>query len=123
MVPRIGPITASAISPAVPDASLFRSGRKFAAWLGFPPQPNSSGAKERLGGITKQGDAYLRRLLVVGAAAGMRITFKNAEWHLWMAQLLEHKPAKIATVALASKTARSARAVMSHKEVYLAPAG
>ncbi len=58
-IPRIGPITASAISAAVPDASLFRSGRQFAAWFGLAPRANNSGGKERLGGITKQGDSYL----------------------------------------------------------------
>ena len=122
MIPGIGPITASAISAAVPDASLFRSGRQFAPWLGFTPRANSSGGKERLGGITKQGDGYLRRLLVVGATAVMRMTRKNADRQPWMAQLLERKPAKIATVALANKTARIAWAVMSRKEVYAAQA-
>lgn len=66
-IPGIGPITASAIAAAVPDAKVFRSGRQFAAWLGLTPRPNSSGGKEKLGGISKQGDGYLRRLLVVGA--------------------------------------------------------
>jgi transposase len=61
-IPGIGPITASAIAAAVPDASMFRSGRQFAAWLGLTPRPHSSGGKERLGGISKQGDGYLRRL-------------------------------------------------------------
>lgn len=77
-IPGIGPITASAISAAVPDASLFRSGRQSAAWLGLKPRANSSGGKERLGGITRKGDRYLRRL-VVGATAVMRMTRKNAD--------------------------------------------
>ena len=119
-IPGIGPITASAISAAVPDASLFRSGRQFAAWLGLTPRPHSSGGKERLGGISKQGDGYLRRLLVVGATAVMRIARKDAARQPWMAQLLERKPVKIATVALANKTARIAWAVMTRKEVYVA---
>lgn len=72
-IPRIGPIIASAIAEAVPDACLFRSGRQFAAWLGITPCANSSGGKERLGGITKQGDGYLRRLLIVGSTAVMRM--------------------------------------------------
>lgn len=117
----IGPITASAIAAAVPDASLFRSGRQFAAWLGLTPRANSSGGKERLGGITKQGDGYLRRLLVVGSTAVMRMTRKSPARQPWMAGLLERKPTKIATVALANKTARIAWAVMTRKEVY-APA-
>ena len=90
-IPGIGPITASAISAAVPDVSLFRSGRQFAAWLGLTPQANSSGGKERLGGITKQGDGYLRRLLVVGATAVMRMARKDAARQPWLAQLLERK--------------------------------
>lgn len=120
-IPGIGPITASAIAAAVPDASLFRSGRQFAAWLGLTPRPHSSGGKERLGGITKQGDGYLRRLLVVGATAVMRMARKDASRQPWMAKLLERKPTKIATVALANKTARIAWAVMTRKEVYAAP--
>lgn len=121
-IPGICPITASAISAAVRDASQFRSGHQFAAWLGLTPRANSSGSKERLGGITKQGDGYLRRLLVVGATAVMRMTRKSADRQPWMAQLLGRKPAKIATDALANKTARIAWAVMSRKEVYAAQA-
>lgn len=102
----------------MPDASLFRSSRQFAAWLGLTPRANSSGGKERLGGITKHGDGYLRRLLVVGANAVMRMARKNAARQSWMARLLERKPTKIATVALADKTARIAWAVMTRKEVY-----
>jgi transposase len=118
----IGTITASAISAAVPDASLFRSGRQFTAWLGIPPRANSSSDKERLGGITNQGDGYLRRVLVVGATAVMRVARKNAARQPWMAQLLERKPAKIATVVLANKTVRIAWAMMSRNEVYAAAA-
>jgi len=68
-IPGVGPITASAIAVSVPDASLFRSGREFAAWLGLTPKAHSSGGKEQHTGITKQGDGYIRRLLVVGATA------------------------------------------------------
>lgn len=121
-IPGIGPITASAIAAAVPDASLFRSGRQFAAWLGLTPRPHSSGGKERLGGINKQGDGYFRKLLVVGATAVMRMARKDATPQPWVAQLLERKPVKIATVGLANKTARIAWAVMARKEVYAAAA-
>ena len=93
-IPGIGPITASAIAAAVPDASLFRSGRQFAASLGLTPRANSSGGKERLGGIATRGDGYLRRLLVVGATAVMRMTRKNPTRQAWMAGLLERKPTK-----------------------------
>lgn len=121
-IPGIGPITASAIAAAVPDASLFRSGRQFAAWLGLTPRPHSSGGRERLGGISKQGDGYLRKLLVVGATAVMRMARKDATRQPWVAQLLGRKPVKIATVGLANKTARIAWAVMARKEVYAAAA-
>lgn len=105
-----------------PDATMFRSGRQFAAWLGLTPRPHSSGGKEKLGGISKQGDGYLRRLLVVGATAVMRMVRKDAARQPWAAQLLTRKPVKIATVALANKTARVAWAVMARNEVYVAAA-
>lgn len=94
-VPGIGPITASVIAATVPDASIFRSGLQFAAWLGLTPRPHSSGGKERLGGITKQGDGYLRRLLVVGATAVMRMTRKDQAKQPWLAKLLATKPASL----------------------------
>ena len=103
-------------------ASLFRSGRQFAAWLGLAPRANSSGGKERLGGISKQGDGYLRKLLVVGATAVMRMARKDSSRPPWLAQLLERKPVKIATIGLANKTARIAWAVMTRKEVNAAAA-
>ena len=97
-------------------------GRQFAAWLGLTPRPHSSGGKERLAGISKQGDGYLRKLLVVGATAVMRMARKDPSRQPWLAQLLGRKPVKIATVGLANKTARIAWAVMSRKEVYAASA-
>lgn len=78
-----GPITGAAIAATVPDATMFRSGRQFAAWLGRTPRPQSSGRKEQLGGISKQGDGCLRRLLVVGATAVMRMVRKDAGRHTW----------------------------------------
>ena len=119
-IPGIGPITASAIAAAVPDPGQFRSGRQFAAWLGLTPRPNSSGGKERLGGISKQGDGYLRRLLVVGATAVVRMVRKDPKRQPWLAELLERKTVRVATVGLANKTARIAWAVMTRKEVYAA---
>ncbi len=103
---------------AVPDASLFRSGHQFAARLGLTPRLDSSGGKERLGGISKQGDGYLRKLLVVGATAVMRMARKDPSRQPWLGQLLERKPVKIATVGLANKTTRIPWAVMTRKEVY-----
>lgn len=121
-IPGIGPITASAIAAAVPDASVFRSGRQFAAWLGLTPRAHSSGGKERLGGISKQGDGYLRRLLVVGATAMVRLARRDAGRQPWLAGLLGRKPAKVAAVALANKMARVAWAVTTRKEAYAATA-
>src|SRR5260221_2233720 len=113
---------ASATAANFPDVSLFRSGRHLAAWLGLTPRAHSSGGRERQAGISKQGDGYIRRLLVVGATAVMRMARKNAADRGWATQLLEHKPPKIVAVALANKTARIAWAVMARDEVYVARA-
>jgi transposase len=115
-IPGIGPITASAIAATVPDVSLFRSGRQFAAWLGLTPRAHSSGGRERQAGISKQGDGYVRRLLVVGATAVLRMARKNAAGSAWVMQLLERKRPKVAAVALANKSARVAWAVMARGE-------
>ena len=121
-IPGIGPITASAIAAAVPDPTLFRSGRQFAAWLGLTPRPHSSGGKDRLGGISKQGDGTIRRLLVVGATAVIRVARQDNPGRAWAKRLLERKPARLVSVALANKTARIAWAVMTRGDVYRAPA-
>jgi transposase len=119
-IPGIGPITASAIVAAAPDGSLFRSGRQFAAWLGLTPRPHSSGGKERLGGISKQGDGYIRRLLVTGATAVIRLARQGNPSKVWAAKLLERKPARLVSVALANKTARIAWVVLTRGESYRA---
>ncbi|TJW48023.1 MAG: IS110 family transposase, partial [Mesorhizobium sp.] len=106
-IPGIGPITASAIVATVTDASLFKSGRQLAAWLGLVPRQNSSGGKDRLGRISKQGDPYIRRLLVVGAHAVLRFCRKGkAAPTRWAAELLAKKPYNVVAVALANKMAR-----------------
>jgi len=120
-VPGIGPITASAIVATVPDASIFRSGRQFAAWLGLTPKTHSSGGKEKLGAISKQGDSYLRRLLVVGATSVIRVARKETSSKLWATRLLERKPARVVSVALANKTARIVWAMLKRGEDYGAP--
>ena len=119
-IPGIGPITASAISAAVPDPTLFRSGRQFAAWLGLTPRPHSSGGKERLGGISKQGDGGIRRLLVVGATSVIRRAQQETPGKTWAKRLLERKPARVVSVALANKMARIAWAVLTRGEIYRA---
>jgi len=117
-IPGIGPITASAIAAAVPDASLFRSGRQFAAWLGLTPRAHSSGGKERQRGISKQGDGYIRRLLVVGATAVIRVARPENPGRQWASALLARKPARVVSVALANKTARIAWALLVRNESY-----
>lgn len=120
-IPSIGVVTATAIVSAIGDGKQFRSGREFSAWLGAVPRQNSSGGKERLGRISKQGNAYVRRLLVVGATALLRGDCrKKAAGGAWFADLLKRKPARVATVALANKTARVAWAVLTRGEVYRA---
>jgi transposase len=121
-IPGIGPITASAIAAAVPDATLFRSGRQFAAWLGLTPRAHSSGGKQRLGGISKQGDGYIRRLLVIGATAVIRFARQDNASKTRAARLLERKPARLVSVALANKTARIAWAVLARNQSYTAAA-
>jgi transposase len=121
-IPGIGMIAATAIAASVPDAGVFKSGREFAAWIGLVPRQNSTGGKERLGSISKQGDRYLRRLLVVGATAVIRHARAHADKHPWLTQLLARRPAKVVAVALANKMARIAWAVLARGGTYRAPA-
>jgi transposase len=122
-IPGVGIITATALSASVPDPSVFRSGRQFAAFLGLVPRQNSSGGKDRLGRISKMGDGYLRKLLVVGATSVIRRAESNdTAAGAWVRSLLEKKPARVATVAMANKTARIAWAVMARGETYQARA-
>lgn len=119
-IPAIGPITASAIVAAVPDATLFKSSRQFAAWLGLTPKSHSSGGKERLVGISKQGDGYIRRLLVLGATAVTRFTRQGHGIKIWASKLLDRKPSRLVTVALANKMARIVWALLIRKQSYAA---
>ena len=122
-IPGVGIITATALSASVPDPSVFRSGRQFAAFLGLVPRQNSSGGKDRLGRISKMGDGYLRKLLVVGATSVIRRAESNdTATGVWVRSLLEKKPARVATVAMANKTARIAWAVLARGETYRARA-
>jgi transposase len=119
--PGIGPITASAIVATVADPSCFKSGRHFAAWLGLVPRQNSSGGNERLGRITRAGDPYLRRLLVVGAHAVLRFSDKaKSAPTRWAAELLNKKHYTVAAVALANKMARVIWAMMMRREEFRA---
>lgn len=122
-IPGVGPLTASAILATVKDMSAFSSGREFAAFLGLTPRQHSSGGKERLGRITKMGDRYLRKLLVVGACAAIRHREgHNDALRLWIKALLERKSVKykvkLAAVALANKLARIAFALLTREKDY-----
>ena len=122
-IPGIGIITATALSASVTDPSVFKSGRQFAAFLGLVPRQNSSGGKTRLGHISKMGDGYLRRLLVIGATSVIRRAETNTSaTGAWVRSLLSRKPARVTTVAMANKTARIAWAVLARSEIYRSPA-
>jgi transposase len=120
-VPGVGPVLASAIVATVPDPAAFKSGRNLAAWIGLVPRQNSSGGKEKLGGITKQGDRYLRQLLVAGALAVIRYAHRHGTKRPWLVHLLARRTPKIAAVALANKMARMIWAMMMTGERYREP--
>lgn len=118
-IPRVGPLVATALAASIPDPSVFRSGRDLSAWIGLVPKQNSSGGKEKLGGISKTGNRYLRQLLVVGALAVIkRAKLLGYTRHPWLVSLMERRPAKVAAIALANKMARIAWAMMSRNEAY-----
>ena len=118
-IPGVGLLTATALAASVPDPSVFKSGRQFAAYLGLVPRQNSSGGKERLGHISKMGNGYLRKLLVVGATSVIRRAGTNdTRTGVWVRSLLERKPARVVTVAMANKSARIAWAVLARGESY-----
>lgn len=118
-IPGVGPVTASAIVATAGDASQFKNGREFAAWLGLTPLNRSSGGKEKLGRITKMGDRYIRRLLVTGITSRLRQMKTHPERvDPWSRALLDRKPTRLATVAMANKTARIIWAVLSKNEYY-----
>jgi transposase len=120
-IPGIGPLVATAIAATVPDAGVFRSGREFAAWLGLVPRQRSTGGKQRLGRISREGDGYIRRLLIIGAQAVL-LRSKAAQSNPWLRGLLAKRPRLVVAVALANKTARIAWAVMTKGQTYRQPA-
>ena len=120
-IPGIGPLVATAITATIADPSTFRSGREFAAWLGLVPRQRSTGGKQRLGRISREGDGYIRRLLIIGAQAVL-LRSKAAHANPWVQGLLARRPRLVVAVALANKTARVAWAVMTKGQPYWQPA-
>jgi len=118
-IPGIGPITASALVASVQDASGFSGPREFAAFLGLTPKQNSSGGKQKLGHISKMGNKYLRKLLVVGAHAVLFHRHRHQDMlRSWARKLIETKPFNLVAVALANKMARIAFAILRSKASY-----
>jgi len=117
-IPGVGPVGALSFSLRV-DASQFRSGRHFAAWLGLVPKQHTTGGKARLGRISRAGDERLRQLLVLGATAVIRHAKPGRPAASpWLLALLERKPRKLAAVALANKMARIIWAMLTRGESY-----
>ena len=116
-VPAVGPLIASAMTASYPDPGVFKSGRDFSASLGITPSQHSSGGKEKLGAITKKGNRYLRKMLVVGCTSVLRVAAKyKGGLAEWIAQMRKTKPERVVAVALANKIARICWAIMSTGE-------
>jgi transposase len=118
-IPGVGAVVATALEATIGDPAFFKSGRCFAAWLGLVPKQYSTGGKDRLGAITKAGNRYMRKLLIHGGRALLR--FPRGR-HAWLANLLTRRPANVAIVAQANKTARIAWAIMTYGSTYRATA-
>ena len=121
-IPGIGPVTATAVIAAIGNGAAFHKGREFAAWLGLTPREHSTGGQQRLLGISKRGNSYLRRLFVQCAHAVLQQRTKQSSGlSTWLAQLTSRTHSNVAAVALANKLARIAWAVLAKNESYRRP--
>lgn len=121
-IPGVGPLTALAVEAFAPPMDSFRRGRDFAAWLGLVPRQFSSGGKERLGRISKAGQADIRRLLIIGAMSRLTwLTRKSITEGSWLAHMAARKPKMLVAIALANKMARTIWAVLTKNEDYRVP--
>jgi transposase len=121
-IPGVGPALATALVASIADPRVFRSARDFSAWIGLVPKQHSSGGKDKLGSISKQGDRYLRSLFTTGALAVIRYAKIHGTRHRpWLTALLSRRPTKVAAIALANKLARMAWAMMARGERYKEP--
>ena len=121
-IPGVGPALATALVASIADPKAFRSGRDFSAWIGLVPKQNSSGGKDKLGSISKQGDRYLRSLFTTGALAVIRYAkIHGTKRRPWLTALLARRPTKVAAIALANKIARMVWALMTRGERYKEP--
>lgn len=122
-MPGVGPLTALAVEAFAPKMATFARGRDFAAWLGLVPRQHSSGGKERLGRVSKAGQADIRRLLIIGAMS--RLSWQGrrskSDGH-WLARMLARKPRMLVAIALANKMARAIWAMLTKGEDYRNPA-
>src|ERR1700682_5691661 len=122
VIPGIGPVTATAIIAAIGNGAAFKKGREFAAWMGLVPREHSTGGKQKLLGISKRGNSYLRRLFVQGARAVLQFREKQSSGlSAWLAQLASRAHHNVVGEALANKLARMAWAVLAKGEVYRPP--
>ena len=121
-MPGVGPLTALAIEAFAPAMESFRSGRDFAAWLGLVPRQNSSGGKDRLGRVSKAGQADIRRLLIIGAMSRLNwMGRQSIREGSWLARLSTRKPKMLVAIALANKMARMIWAMLTKQEDYRDP--
>ncbi len=121
-IPGVGPRVATALVASIADPKAFRSGRQMAAWIGLVPKQNSSGGKDKLGGVTKAGDRYLRSILMIGALSVIKRVKQLGYTHRpWLAELMARRPVKVAAIALANKIIRMVWAMMVRGEYYREP--